>query len=240
MKGIILSGGEGTRLAPFSKITNKSLFPINNKFVIDYPLRTLKRMGVTDLMIVLGGTHFSQIVSYIKDGQEFGFNNVYYCYQRAPAGIAQAINLCKSFINKDDKFITILGDNIFTGDIYYEHSNENAKIILYNTSDLNRFGVASLKNDNIVQIEEKPKIINKNYLNYAITGLYCLDYKFFDYFKNINPSARGEFEITHILEQYLNNNHLDYSIVSGIWSDAGTFDSVKYISDILYKNPIQF
>lgn len=239
MKGVLLAGGEGTRLAPFSKITNKTLFPINDKFVIDYPLNTLKKLGVTDLMIILGGSHFSQIVSYVKDGKEFGFNSVQYCYQREAKGIAHAISLTQSFINKGDKFITILGDNIFTDNINW-NNNFCAKVALYTTPDLNRFGVASIKNGKIIKIEEKPQIIDNAYINYAITGIYGLDYKFFDFYKAISPSARGEWEITSILEKYLEIEELDYCELTGIWSDAGTFESAKHIADYLFKEPVNF
>lgn len=235
MKGILLAGGEGTRLSPFSTITNKSLFPINNKFVIDYPLETLRNMGITDLMITLGGSHFSQVVSYVRDGKDFGFDSVQYCFQREAAGIAQAINLCKSFINENEQFITILGDNIYTNDIHFDMNNKKAKIALYKTPELNRFGVASLENDKISKIEEKPQNIAYKYKNYAITGLYGLDYRFFDFFKEITPSARGEWEIVSILEKYLKINELDYSIIDGIWQDAGTYESAKFIADYLYQ-----
>lgn len=239
-KGIVLAGGEGTRLAPFSKITNKILFPINDKFVIDYPLNTLKKLGVSDLMIILGGPHFSQVVSYVKDGQDFGFSSVQYCYQRSAAGIAQAINLCKSFINEDEQFIAILGDNIFTDDVKLNDSNTNASIVLYESQDLHRFGVASIEKNKIIKIEEKPKNLDINYLNFAITGLYLLDYKFFEFFKKIKPSARHEYEITHILEQYLHIGELSYSLTHGMWSDAGTFDSAKFISNYLDEHPVIF
>lgn len=242
-KAIILVGGEGTRLAPFSTITNKSLFPINDKFVIDYPLNTLRQLGITDLMVILGGNNnsFAQIVSYIKDGQDFGFSSVQYCYQRKAAGISQAINLCKSFINEKEKFITILGDNVFSDPVNWNYENNTAKVALYQTPSLHRFGVASINNyEKIIKIEEKPKTINENYKNYAITGIYSLDYRFFDFFKRTVPSARGEFEITSILEQYLAIKELDYSMVTGIWSDAGTFESARYISNYLYEQPIEF
>lgn len=232
MKGIILAGGEGTRLAPFTNITNKSLFPINKKFVIDYPLNTLKEIGVRDLMVVLGGSHFSQIVSYIKDGRELGFDSVQYCYQGKALGIAHAINLCKSFCwgGYEDQFVCILGDNVYENPIKWSFKKK-ANIGLYATSELNRFGVASIVDDKIIKIEEKPKVIDNNLTNLAITGIYGFDIKFFDFFKNLKPSARGEFEIVDIIKQYLAIGQLDYSILSGLWSDAGTFESAKFVAD---------
>jgi len=232
MQGIILTGGSGTRLGHFtSKLGNKHLYPINDKFVIDFSLNTLKQIGITDLTVILGGNYFNQIVSYLKDGSEFGFN-INYVYQSSPNGIAAAINLCKNYI-KDD-FVVVLGDNIFENKIDFTNTN-GSSIVLHKHSELYRFGVASIKDNKIINIVEKPKILDDNYDNYAITGCYKFDLNYFEYFKSTKPSSRGEFEITDILNMYLNDGKLNYTFNTGFWSDAGTVDSVKLVSDYFYK-----
>lgn len=228
--GVILAGGSGTRLHPHTQFYNKQMLPLYNKFIIDFPISTIKSAGVENLTVVLGGNHHEQVVAYLKDGSDFGLN-INYCYQSKPIGIAQGINLCKNFI-KDD-FVVVLGDNIFQNSVSFS-SKSGSQIVLYDHPELNRFGVASLENDKIVKIEEKPKNINIKYKNYAITGCYLFDQNFFEFYKNIVPSARGEYEITSILDQYLNNNQLSYVFVDN-WADAGTFESIAAITKDLSK-----
>lgn len=210
---VILAGGTGSRLYPLTKIVNKHLVNLNNKFILDYPLDTLKKLNVENLTVVLGGDHYSQVVNYLKDGEDFGMN-INYVYQNKPSGIAQAVNLCKKSLYKD--FYVILGDNIFENEIKF-NNNSNAEIVLYNHPELHRFGVASLDfNNKIVKLEEKPKFLNSKNTQFAITGLYKFDNLFFDYFKNITQSARGEYEITDIIAQYLINDQLTYTFCSGL------------------------
>src|SRR5271166_1645690 len=121
--GIILAGGTGSRLAPLNSLFNKHLVPVYNKFIIDYPLETLRKLGVKNLTVVLGGQHYSQVVSHIKDGQHLGMS-VNYIYQNQPVGIAQAINLCRPFVEHKDNFVTILGDNIFENPIMFDESSD--------------------------------------------------------------------------------------------------------------------
>lgn len=229
--GIILSGGLGTRLAPLTNLYNKHMVPVYNKFIIDYPVQTLKSAGVENLTIVLGGAHYSQVVSHLKDGESVGMN-INYVYQNKPSGIAQGIDLCKNFI-KDDKFAVVLGDNLFENPVKFTDSN-NAQVVLSNHHNLNRFGVASIENKKIIKIEEKPKALDNKYENYAITGCYLFDSMFFDYFKELKPSARGEYEITDIIHHYNNNNKLDYTFVDGLWSDAGTHESINFLNNFFY------
>jgi len=230
--GIILAGGAGTRLLPLTNVINKHLVTVHNQFIIDYPLNTLKQMGIENLTVVLGGPHFDQIVSHIKDGKHLGMN-INYVYQNAPAGIAQAINLCERFI--DDKFVVILGDNIFENSIEFKDSFRMAQVVFNKHSELNRFGVASLRHNRIYKIEEKPKKLDPTFNQYAITGCYLFDLNFFKYFKKIKPSLRGEFEITDIICKYHQNDDLDYTFTNGLWSDAGTHESINYLNDFFYN-----
>lgn len=235
--GIILAGGTGSRLAPLNSLFNKHLVPVYNKFIIDYPLATLQDIGVKDVTVVLGGQHFDQVVSHIKDGQHLGMK-VNYIYQDKPIGIAQAINLCQPFVEHKDNFVTILGDNIFEKPIKFKNSNKAAQIVLDKHQELNRFGVASLSKDadhELVKIEEKPQILNDDFYNYAITGCYLFDKQFFKFFPLLKPSVRGEYEITDIIRMYSEQDDLDYTFHLGMWSDAGTHESINFVNNFFYN-----
>lgn len=233
--GIILTGGSGSRLSPLNTVINNHLIPVYNKFIIDYPLETLKQIGINNLTVVLGGLHFDQIVSHIKDGNHLGMS-VNYIYQEKPIGIAQAISLCEPFIN-DNKFVTILGNNIFENSIKFIDSNKSAQIVLHNHPELHRFGVATFHEKMLIGITEKPRILNNDngYENFAITGAYLFDKKFFNYFRKLRPSDRGEFEITDIIRLYATDNELDFSYVDGFWSDAGNHESINIINNFFFN-----
>ena len=145
--GIILTGGTGSRLAPLNSLLNKHLVPVYNKFIVDYSVDTLRNVGVKYLTVVLGGAHFSQVVSHLRDGEHLGME-INYVYQNKPMGIAQAINMCKPFIF--GQFATILGDNIFENPVKFINSDKAAQIVLHKHSELNRFGVASYDNGELV------------------------------------------------------------------------------------------
>jgi glucose-1-phosphate thymidylyltransferase len=233
--GIILAGGTGSRLAPLNTLFNKHLVPVYNKFIIDYPLDTLRSMGVTNLTVVLGGSHFSQVVSHIKDGSHLGMT-ANYVYQEKPIGIAQAINLCERFVAQDDNFVTILGDNIFEKSIQLNSKAEvGSQIVLHKHPELNRFGVAGIKNNKIISIAEKPQVLDQSLDNYAVTGCYIFDRQFFKFFRQLKPSARGEYEITDIIKMYNQENDLSYTFVDGMWSDAGTHESINYVNNFFYQ-----
>jgi glucose-1-phosphate thymidylyltransferase len=229
---IILAGGTGTRLFPLTNVINKHLLSVNGKFIIDYPLKTLKDIGIENCTVVLGGSHFSQVVDHLKDGKNHGMN-FNYVYQENPKGIAQAISLCQKFVK--DKFITILGDNLFQSPIKFNNL-DGAQIALTTHADAHRFGVAICRTwaqtiDNKVRIErleEKPKKIDRRYRYYVITGCYQFDQQYFEYYKNIKPSARNEFEIIDIIQQYHNDNKLNSVLIENLWTDAGTHESIAY------------
>jgi glucose-1-phosphate thymidylyltransferase len=230
--GIILAGGTGSRLAPLNSLFNKHLVPVFNKFIIDYPLDTLRNLGVKDLTIVLGGAHFSQVVSHVKDGSHLGMT-VNYVYQDKPMGIAQAINLCKKFVGKD--FAVILGDNIFEKPIQMRDQALGAQVVLHSHPELHRFGVAGLQNGKIISLAEKPKVLDNCPEHYAVTGCYKFDYKFFEFFQDLKPSARGEYEIVDVIRKYLEHGDLGYAFVNGMWSDAGTHESINFVNNFFYQ-----
>ncbi len=235
--GIILAGGTGSRLAPLNDLFNKHMIPVYNKFIIDYPLDTLKNLGVKNVTVVLGGSHFSQVVSHVKDGSHLGMS-VNYVYQDKPLGIAQAINLCEKYVVQSDKFVTILGDNIFENSIKLNENSYGAQIVLHNHQDLHRFGVAGLNGNKIISLNEKPKVIDEGLSNYAITGCYIFDNDFFRYFQSLKPSARGEYEIIDIIRLYHADQNLRYSFVDGMWSDAGTHESINFVNNFFYNKNI--
>lgn len=237
--GIILAGGTGSRLSPLTQVVNKHLLGINGKFIIDYPINTLKQMGVENVTVILGGAHFSQIVGYLQDGTRYGMN-FNYVYQGEPKGIAHAISLCKKQMSNDNVFAVVLGDNIFENKIDFNLKspsvlNTDAKIVLYNHPELTRFGVASIKDGEIVKIQEKPQSIDQNYDNYAITGCYQFTDYYFDFFEEIKPSLRGEYEITDIIHLYNKEKKLSWTMADGLWSDAGTHSSISYVNNYFYN-----
>lgn len=238
---ILLTGGYGTRLAPFTtKVANKHLYPIDEKLVLDYSINTVRKLGIENLTVVLGGDHFSQIVDVLQDGQDIGLK-INYVYQRKAGGIAQAINLCKPFVN-DERFAVVLGDNIFQKPIKYNEDTINASIFLSNSPhiDLHHFGVLSVYNGVIMNFEEKPSILASGMDNYAITGAYVFNQKYFEIFKKLSPSARGEYEIVDIIKEYSKLGELDYSVLDGWWSDAGQLNSVNKVRELTRTEPVEF
>ena len=246
---VLLCGGFGTRLAPATNYYNKALIPLNEHFVIDYPMNTLVKMGIKHITVVLGGDHFADIVSYLKDGEQFGVE-INYVYQKNPDGIAQAINLAKSYVEQEESFVVLLGDNVFSEPIkwsdYYDIRDFNpafTQIALMRSDELHRFGVASFSSEEplgkIKKIEEKPKVVDESSYNYAITGCYMFNRDFFSMFKRLKKSQRSEYEITDILQQYLDKKELLYTFVNGIWCDAGTWESIAVIRKMIDSGRIK-
>jgi len=232
--GILLAGGAGTRMQPFSSYVSKHLLNIAGKPVIDYPIATLKQMGVENLTIVVGSSFSGQILDYIQDGGRYGMN-VNFTYQAKPEGIAHAINLCKRYVS--GKFAVCLADNIFSAPIQFndDYIKSSAKIVLCEHQNLKRFGVASLDHTGIVGVEEKPQTLAPELKHYAIAGCYLFDSKFFDFFGKIKPSARLEYEITEIIKQYHAANELSYANYDGVWLDAGTHESIALANNYFHS-----
>jgi glucose-1-phosphate thymidylyltransferase len=223
MRGIILAGGTGSRLFPLTKVTNKHLLPVYDKPMVYYPLRTLVNAGITDIMIVSGRGHAGHFLELLGSGAEFGVNLTYEIQEKA-GGIAQALGLAERWAD-DEAVAVILGDNIFQDDVKNDVASfkTGAKIFLKEVPDAERFGVAELGTDRVLSIEEKPK---KPRSNYAVTGLYLYDADVFSIIHTIKPSGRGELEITDVNNAYLGKGMMQYAILKGFWSDAGTFDSL--------------
>lgn len=235
MKGVILAGGLGTRLYPLTHVTNKHLLPVFNKPMIFYPIETLVKTGIKEILIVVSGPHVGHFLGVLKNGQELGVKHLEYSYQEKPdGGIADALSLAEDFADGGDVAV-ILGDNTTDADISGAVSSfkGGAKVFLKKVQDPQRFGVAYLDPSDpskITKIVEKPKDGSSPY---AITGLYVFDNKVFDYIRECEPgwAGRGELEITQVIDFYLKNQQLRYQELEGFWSDAGTFDTLLEVSN---------
>lgn len=224
MRGIILSGGSGTRLRPLTKITSKQLLPIYHRPMIYYPLNTLVKAGIKEILIIIAPERAGDYLNLLGSGKEFGVKFTYEI-QDHPEGLAQAFIIGEKFIGDDD-VVMILGDNIFEDDFTEEIKSfkGGAKIFAKKVDDPERFGVVSFNEEmKAEKIVEKPK----EYLsNYAVTGLYIYDKRVIEISKQMKASERGELEITDVNNWFLNKKELEVAEVKGEWLDAGTFDSL--------------
>ena len=227
MKGVVLAGGIGSRLHPLTKITNKHLLPVYDKPMIYYPIQTLVDAGIRDILIVTGGKNAGDFLRLLANGKEFGLTHIDYTYQEGEGGIADALALAEHFAD-GQKLCVILGDNIIEGCIReaadeFRAQSAGARILLKEVTDAERFGVAEIKGNKIVGIEEKPK---KPKSNHAVTGIYMYDATVFEKVKNLVPSGRGELEITDVNNAYIREGTMTFSWLQGWWTDAGTFESL--------------
>lgn len=224
MRGIILSGGSGTRLSPLTKITSKQLLPVYHKPMIYYPLNTLIKAGIKEILIIVAPERAGDYLNLLGSGKEFGCKFTYEI-QDKPRGLAEAFIIGENFIDNENVCM-ILGDNIFEDDLSEEIKNftTGAKIFAKEVSDPKRFGVIEFdSNHKVISIEEKP---SRPKSNYCATGLYIYDNQVVEVAKNLQPSERGEVEITDINNWYLKKGLLQAAMVFGEWVDAGTFDSL--------------
>ena len=227
MKGVILAGGLGTRLYPLTKVTNKHLLPVYDKPMIYYPIQTLINARIDDILIVTGGNNAGDFLKLLGNGKEFGLRHINYTYQEGEGGIAEALRLAEFFAT-GEKICVVLGDNIIEKNIRkavenFRRQKEGAKILLKEVPDPQRFGVAELRGDRIVRIEEKP---NKPKSQYAVIGIYLFDQEVFNIIKTLKPSDRGELEITDVNNAYIEKGLMTWDILEGWWTDAGTFESL--------------
>lgn len=236
MKGIILAGGSATRLRPCTKITSKQLLPVYNKPMIYYPLNTLIKAGIKEILIIIAPERAGDFLNLLGSGKEFGVKFTYEV-QDKPRGLADAFIIGEKFIGRDNVTM-ILGDNIFEDDFVDEIKNfkKGGKIFAKKVKDPGRFGVVEFDKDNqVISIEEKP---DRPKSNFAAVGLYVYDNRVIKAAKNVAPSERGEIEITELHNYYLKLKELEVAIVKGAWLDAGTFDSLLE-AQILAKEKLQ-
>jgi glucose-1-phosphate thymidylyltransferase len=228
VKGVVLAGGTGSRLHPLTLVTNKHLLPVYDRPMIYFPLQTLADMGITRVMVILGGRSIGDIVELLSDGQEFGLD-LSYRYQRGSLGIAHAIGLVRDFVG-DDAFCVVLGDNILRGgdlsDVAHEFEQGpwGGGTLLYHVDDARRFGVAEFDASGaVVGFEEKPEQPKSDSIP---IGVYFLRPDAFQVIEHLTPSGRGEFEITDVLNHYVANGGLYARHYEGKWHDAGTIESL--------------
>jgi glucose-1-phosphate thymidylyltransferase len=237
MKGIILAGGLGSRLSPLTKITNKHLLPVFDKPMIYYPIQTLVNAGIRDILIVTGGNNAGDFLRLLGNGKkDFGLDHINYTYQEGEGGIAAALSLAEFFADQEP-ICVVLGDNLIEKNINtavkkFKKQKGGAKILLKKVTDPQRFGVARLKGDNVVEIIEKPK---KPPSDLAVIGIYMFDNTVFDIIKTLKPSGRGELEITDVNNAYIRRKAMTYEILDGWWTDAGTFESLLRASNLVAK-----
>jgi glucose-1-phosphate thymidylyltransferase len=227
MKGVVLAGGTGSRLYPLTKITNKHLLPVYDKPMIYYPIQTLVDAGIDDILVVTGGRTAGDFLRLLANGKEFGLRRLHYAYQEGEGGIAEALALAEEFAD-GEKVCVILGDNIIEKSIRhaadeFRQQDRGAKILLKEVPDAERFGVAELSGSRCINIEEKPK---RPKSNYAVTGIYMYDGTVFDKVKRVEPSDRGELEITDVNNLFIREGTMTFAFLDGWWTDAGTFESL--------------
>ena len=233
MKGIILSGGMGTRLYPLTTSVSKQLLPIYDKPMIYYPLSTLMQLGIKKILVITNSFYLKNYEDLLQDGSQWGID-IKYETQDNPNGIAEAFIIGKDFIGKDPVTL-ILGDNIFYGldfNLVDFKINDKAYIYLFKVADPSRYGVANLKNNEIINIIEKPKNPKSDFV---VTGLYMYPNNIIDYVKKIKPSKRNELEITDLNNIYIkrkNMNAIKMKKVS-VWLDAGTTHSIVQASQFV-------
>jgi glucose-1-phosphate thymidylyltransferase len=235
MKGVVLAGGLGTRLYPLTKITNKHLLPVYDRPMVHYPIQCLVNAGISDILIVTGGNSAGDFLQLLGNGADFGLQDLAYTYQQGEGGIADALRLARHFAD-GDKIVVVLGDNIIEGNIQkavadFEHQERGAKILLKEVEDPHRFGVASVDaRGKVTKIVEKPK---QPETNLAVIGIYMYDAKVFEFIERLSPSERGELEITDVNNFYLAEGSLTAEVLSGWWTDAGTFESLYRASTLV-------
>lgn len=234
MKGVILAGGLGTRLFPLTKITNKHLLPVYDKPMIYYPIQALVNAGIGEVLLVTGGTNAGDFLRLIGNGKELKLRHIEYTYQEGEGGIADALSLAEEFAD-NGKICIVLGDNIIEKNIIkavenFKRQPGGAKIILKEVPDPERFGVPIIEGEKIIKIEEKPKNPQSSY---AVTGIYFYDNAVFDIIKTLEPSQRGELEITDVNNAYIEKGNMTYEILDGWWTDAGTFDSLRAATNLV-------
>ncbi len=247
MKGVILAGGYGTRLMPMTRVTNKHLLPVYDRPMVYFPIESLLTAGVTEILLVTGGNSPGAFLELLGNGREFGLKDLSYTYQRGAGGIAEALGLAEDFAD-GQPIVVILGDNIFEHGLgivaaEYEaqlkrHSGHGARIALKQVNHPQRFGVPRFERlspdgtpaGRILEIIEKPRNPPSRY---AVVGLYMYDASVFEIIRGLKPSARNELEITDVNNAYLLRGELEYSMLEGWWSDAGTIESLHHASGLV-------
>ena len=241
MKGVILAGGSGTRLHPLTRITNKHLLPIYDRPMVTYAIEALVGSDVTELMVVTGGTHAGEFLRLLGNGHEWGIDRLSYAYQERAGGIAEALGLAERFVG-GDRVCVMLADNVVEGSLRTAVENfaaqeRGARIILApedNPDHLRHLGVPELEDGRVVGIVEKPDVPASNF---AVTGIYFYDADVFEVIPTLEPSGRGELEITDVNNHYVRVGTMEYDVLEGFWGDAGeSIDAYYEVNDFVREN----
>jgi glucose-1-phosphate thymidylyltransferase len=242
VKGVILAGGTGTRLHPLTRITNKHLLPIYDRPMVTYAIEALVGSGVTDLMIVTGGTHAGEFLRLLGNGHEWGIDRLQYAYQERAGGIAEALGLAERFA-AGDRVVVMLADNVVERSIRpvvenFAAQERGARIVLARESDrehLRHLGVPELDGDGrVVRIVEKPE---QPPSAFAVTGIYFYDRDVFAVIPTLTPSGRGELEITDVNNWYVEQGTIEYDVLDGFWGDAGeSIDGYYAVNDFVRRH----
>jgi glucose-1-phosphate thymidylyltransferase len=238
MKGVILAGGSGTRLHPLTRITNKHLLPIYDRPMVNYAIEALVRAGVTELMLVTGGTHAGEFFRLLGNGHEYGIDRLFYAYQERAGGIAEALGLAERFVERD-RCIVMLADNVVERSLKpsvdnFARQECGARILLSRVRDpghLRHLGVPELNGERVVRIVEKPA---EPPSEYAVTGIYFYDETVWDFIPHLEPSGRGELEITDVNNAFVECGTMEYDVLDGFWGDAGeSIDAYYAVNDFV-------
>ncbi len=242
MKGVLLAGGTGSRLHPLTRITNKHLLPIFDRPMISYAVEALVGAGITEIMVVTGGTHAGEFLRYLSNGHEHGVERLAYSYQERPGGIAEALGLAEIFVG-DDAVLVMLADNVFGRSIRptveaFGEQKHGARVVLTEVAEeehLRHLGVPELGPDGtVVRIVEKP---HDPPSRYCVTGVYCYDPSVFSVIANLVPSGRNELEITDVNNYYVAEGEMSYDLYEGFWGDAGESIEAYYaVNDHVRRN----
>jgi glucose-1-phosphate thymidylyltransferase len=241
MKGVILAGGIGSRLHPLTRITNKHLLPIYDRPMVTYAIEAIVNSGITEIMVVTGGTHAGEFFRLLGDGHAHGIERLSYAYQERESGIADALGLAERFAS-GERVLVMLADNVFGQSIRpavdnYAKQERGARIVLSRQEDpehLRHLGVAELDGDRVVRIVEKPE---NPASDLAVTGLYFYDASVFEFVPTLSPSARGELEITDVNNWFIEQGAMEYDVLEGFWGDAGeSIDAYYAVNDFVRQN----
>jgi glucose-1-phosphate thymidylyltransferase len=239
VKGVLLAGGTGSRLYPLTRITNKHLLPIYDRPMVQWAIEAVVGAGIHDIMLVTGGTHAGEFLRLLGNGDEFGIERLSYAYQERPGGIAEALGLAERFCD-GEPVLVMLADNVVERSIRpmvdaFRARPEGARVLLTRVEDpthLRHLGVPELDDDGrVVRIVEKPEDPPSQF---GVTGIYCYDPGVFDVVKVLEPSARGELEITDVNNHYVAQGSMRYDILEGFWGDAGeSIDAYYAVNDFV-------
>jgi glucose-1-phosphate thymidylyltransferase len=240
VKGVILAGGSGSRLAPLTRITNKHLLPLYDRPMVTYAVEALVGVGIEELMLVTGGTHAGEFFRLLGNGHEYGIDRLFYAYQERPGGIAEALGLAERFVD-GDRCCVLLADNVFEHSLRpmaenFRQQDRGSRILLAPLDEdehehLQHLGVAVLDGGRVTGIVEKP---DSPPSRYAVTGVYFYDGQVWDVLPTLEPSGRGELEITDLNNWYVSRGELEADVLNGFWGDAGeSIDAYYAVNDFV-------